>query len=148
MEFEEIKNPKVYLVFTGLGKTYFCKRHPGWIDLDEEFFIRTKSFYNLFTAVKCYVQYGYNILTNASIEVLNQLRDVCDITIILPENTPEAKAFILNNVKNRGYGQKYSKWLENFYDMKYQMLLNYLKPEDKVVYLKAGDYLSDYLEIC
>ena len=148
MEFEDIKKPDIYLAFTGLGKTTYCKTHVGWIDLDEEFFLRTKTISFMPIAVKCYFQYGYKILSNASLKTILALRGECNLTIILPENTPEAKEFILNNVANRGYGKKYANWLKDFYDQCYKSVLMILKPEDKVIYLKAGEYISKYLDNC
>ena len=61
----------------------------------------------LYTAVKCYIQYGYKVITNASIETIRHLRDKCNFIIILPEDTNEEKEFVLNNIMNRDYGKKY-----------------------------------------
>ena len=146
-DYEDIVNPNVYLAFTGLGKTHYCQTHPGWMELDEEFFIRTQVMNLLYTAVRCYTQYGYNILSNASSRVIDQLRLHCDLTIILPENTPEAKEFILNNIKNRNYGDKvYKKWIQENYDLVYECATRALKPTDNVIYVPAGKYLEEILD--
>ncbi|MBP5470288.1 MAG: hypothetical protein J6Z11_13700 [Candidatus Riflebacteria bacterium] len=147
---------KQYIVFTGIGKTTFCKTHLNWVDLDigwwENIMQDAHAVSNLFYF---YPRWGYNILiagTRSALRYIsyhkaNVLMKLMPnfvplkVNIIIP--CPEMKAEILERIASRGCAQDL-KYLTNAYDQNWEALDN--APFDTKVYLKPGQYLSDIID--
>lgn len=135
---------KVYCVFAGLGKTYFCQHNPGWVEIEEESYVRLNARSDaLILALKCYHKYGYALLTNATPYVIRGLmadRDNFDITIIVPPKG--AKETILQRIRDRG-DDEWANMLKELYDYMYDYARSC--PYAKIIYAQEGEYLTDVM---
>lgn len=135
---------KIYCAFTGTGKTYFCQHHNGWVDIDEEPFVRlglqAQSMMMFFDR---YTHYGYKIMTCATPYVLHSLAASKQFEIIIILPSAEMKQEILDRIKERGdatWAEQLTKLYDNFYTYvdKYPYAL-------KKIYLQPGQYISDVI---
>lgn len=134
-------------VFTGLGKTYFCQHHLGWYEIDEFVYLKNNNFIFWDDIIKHYATCGYNIVTTISPATLQYLSlTYPDTTIILPENTDEARTFVLENIVKRSYDPGYAKFMLDNYDKLYSATVEAAKKFKNVIFVPAGKYLSDVLK--
>lgn len=140
-----MNKPRIYCIFTGLGKTYFCKNHLGWADIDEEPFVRGGIEPGIMAiACDCYTKYGYKIVTCATPYVLYGLSVVSnkyDIILILPsENMKEE---ILQRVESRGDTEWAMSLRKKYYDIFYERLNSTFY---RKVYAQPGQYAGEIIE--
>ena len=148
---------KQYIVFTGVGKTTWCKSHLNWVDLDVGWYDPVKDRNAVGNMFYFYPRWGYNCLIAGTAEVLefikfHQKNELVNrvfrpnfvplsINIILPSK--EMKAEILDRIASRGCAQDL-RYLTQVYDKNWEALdaANF----DTKVYLKPGQYLSDIID--
>ena len=54
---------KIYCVFAGLGKTYFCQHNLGWAEIEEESYNKLRLYPSaMIMQMKCFHKYGYNFI--------------------------------------------------------------------------------------
>lgn len=140
-----MKKTRIYCAFTGLGKTYFCQHNTGWIDLDEEPYVRSGANPSAMAiACECYTKYGYRIVTCATPYVLYGLSTISDkyeIILILP--SVEMKEELLQRVESRGDIEWATSLRDRFYDIFYEQVcqLPYRK-----IYAQSGQYAGEIIE--
>jgi len=148
---------KQYIVFTGVGKTTFCKSHLNWVDLDIGWYNPMRDRDAVSNMFYFYPRWGYNCLIAGTAESLdfikyhqnNQIFNKffrpnfvpLKINIILPG--PEMKQEILTRIAGRGC-DKDTNYLTGVYDKNWYAL-DQAKFDTKV-YLKPGQYLSDIID--
>lgn len=137
---------KIYCAFTGLGKTYYCQHNLGWIDIDEEAFIKTRNpEAAMIQAFYAYHNYGYKILTNGTPYVLESLyhhRDEFEVILMIP--SPNMKEEILQRIRDRG-SIEWANMLPKYYDNMYKYA--YFYPCETKYMLRSGQYVSDVLKM-
>ena len=130
---------KLILAFDGLGSEMFCNTTPKWVyvntfnlwDSDEEKqrFIDTTN--------------NYNIIVSASKSSMAKIREISNkLTIYLPENTPEAKAFLIEHFKNYLRDILF----DDNYDFLYKYITDNIQEGDEVIYVPAGKTIEDILK--
>ena len=136
---------KIYCVFTGLGKTYFCQHNLGWAEIEEESYTRLRIMPNApVLAMQCYHKYGYKLLTNASPYILKGIlkeQYKFDVVLILPDKT--MKQEILDRVKARG-DFEWAVMLNDLYDYMYDYAKNF--KDARIIYAQPGEYLTDIMK--
>lgn len=146
---------KQYIVFTGCGKTYFCKHNLNWVDLDIGWWDTFKDANAASNLFYFYPRWDYNVLIAGTLEVtkfiayhkantLNLLRPnfvPLKVNIILPGY--DMKEEIRQRIESRGCPGDV-RYLMGVYDRNYQAVDS--MPFDTKVYLKPGQYLSDIID--
>lgn len=145
----------IYLAFTGLGKTTFCKNNPSWFDFDLESFSSKEGGINcnnielIKKMIDNYTKYGYNILMSAVTALIPIFASMhYEFTVFLPEDTPEMREEILKRITGRyeNFKDTFPDVLKNNYDLIYygiKQMAEYFK--FPIYYLKPNEYLSDIL---
>lgn len=131
---------RIYLVYSGLGKTTYCKTHAGWVDVDKSVF---KDNYRLVAkfAEFCYKN-GYYVLVSAHIRIIEEFERLgLPINIVIPSE--DRKEEILETVKNRG-NPRYYNFLLKTYDYEIAHIKQF-KNYDSLVELKPGQYIDSIL---
>jgi len=148
---------KQYIVFTGVGKTTFCKSHLNWVDLDVGWYNPIKDRDAVSNMLYFYPRWDYNILIAGTSEVLefikfHQNNTILNrffrpnyvpikINIIIPSK--DMKEEMLARIAGRGC-ERDTNYLTSVYDKNWQALDN--AKFDTKVYLKPGQYLSDIID--
>jgi len=147
---------KQYIVFTGCGKTTWCKSHLNWVDLDIGWYHAEFDSHAVSNMFYFFPRWDYNLLIAGAEETLkfvqyhkNNFRNLLrpnfvpiKVNIIIP--SPEMKDEILARIAGRGC-EGDVRYLTSVYDQNWKALDNY-KDFDTKVYLKPGQYLSDIID--
>jgi len=140
-----MEKPKIYLVQSGLGKTYFCQQRPGWIDLDSGYLWHA-NIWNpdvLIALIDDYLNNGYKILLSADPETINAIQYANKYDSILIIGNSEMKEELLQRVRERDVTEQWAKEYTSIID--YWMAF-YAQANMNTIILHKGQYLSDVLE--
>lgn len=146
-----MSNNPVYFAFNGSGKSWFCKHNPGWIDVEEEFWIlnHAEQLLPMFLCAHAR-RYDYKVFTNGGPVVLPYILPWFPngLVLFMPADTPEAKADFLERLRapDRGTDHSWYEYMKTHFDERYYGVLSQLRPQDKIVWLNAGEHISDYLD--
>ena len=132
---------RIYLVYSGLGKTTYCQSHVGCIDADKGGFIGNHAGLAKFAAF-C-LKKGYLVLASAHISVIREFKALgLPINIVIP--SPERKQEILDTVGKRD-NMNYYHHLLNCYDQEIEQIKSFPNP-DSFIELKPGEYIDSILD--
>lgn len=132
---------KIILAYFGTGKTYMNKNYPNYIDFEEAYFKDINLMVN--AAIIASEVYELNVLMPCAPPVIKRLQELGkEFTCYIPDISLEEE------YKARYLGRYYpvspdSYGLAMFFKENVQKLD---KVECDKVIMKAGEYLSDYLE--
>ena len=137
---KDTKN-RIYLAYSGLGKTTYCQTHAGCMDVDKGGFKGNISALVNFAAF-C-LKKGYLVLVSARIDIIKEFeRKGLPINIIVPSE--DRKAEILETVKKRDNIPYYYHLLKH-YDEEIEQIKSF-KNFDSFVELKPGEYIDSILD--
>ncbi len=133
---------RLFLAFTGTGKTDFCKEHPDWLDMDVVKY--KQDLYTVVDAQGKWVISGKKVLSNVSLDVLKEF-DKQGILINLIMPSPEMKDEIIERVRIRdGEDSYWYNFLKDNYDRLYNEVVTYPNI-NSITYLKPGQYVKDVI---
>ena len=138
---------KIYLATSGTGKTYFCKKYPGWVDLDGWFFWNDLSDQineNLFIKMVLFYQHNdYNILISSIKTAEYLIKNNIQINgYIIPSKA--MKAEIIVRLLTRGPEQ--NGWAHEYlrhFNKEIEQIDQLSGPK---FYLKSGQHVSDIID--
>lgn len=140
-----MEKPKIYLVQSGLGKTYFCQRHPGWIDIDTGFLWHAGAWRPkvLIAFIDEYLNNGYKIILSGDPQTVKVIQyfDKYNPTLIIGNS--EMKDELLQRVRERGNTEQWAR--EYPYVIDYWMSF-FAQTNMNTIILHKGQYLSDVLK--
>ena len=136
------KENRIYLVYSGLGKTTYCQSHAGCMDIDKGGFFKGTMPELVNFAAFC-LKKGYLVLVSARIDIIRLFEQRgLPINIIIPSEN--RKVEILDTVGKRD-NQKYYEHLLKHYDEEIAQIKNYPNP-DSFIELEPGKYIDSILD--
>lgn len=138
-----MEKPTIYLVQSGLGKTYFCQHNPGWADCDVGWLwvIRFWCDKAVYHYIDSCIKDGYKIVTSADPDTCLAVLRNPNYNVVLIRADKDMREELLTRVKERNddrWGNEYPMnidwWMEFYNQLDCPQIL-----------LHKGQYLSDIL---
>ena len=146
----------IYCVQSGLGKTWVCKKYPGWFDLDWHPYEQVNSeqiAFDIYSNVLFQqLFYGYTVAMTLKWKLIERLLKNTErkYKVVLVLADPSRKDEIIGNVAKRGkqdaWAIQYDQAWDNNQAHYKQFIRKWQGRNLEYVYLQKGEFFEDFLK--